>query len=130
MIDHLRCSKELFMLTYMDLNNVAAIHRGLNSWVDVRGAQFSFQNDRSVQHVPFNSRAPKQGAYKAYYEAWIAAYGADPTFGARWYCEYPYRMLESYPGLYVISNLEPHPVGCLNELTFIPWGRRLWWTPL
>jgi hypothetical protein len=116
--EHLDCSMELFMMTYMDLNHIAPIHRGLNSWVNARKAKFEFGRGLSVQWLPFNPNPNKCGAYLPYYLAWMDYAGKDPEFGAEWTCVYPYEMSENYPGLTVTSSLKHHCGGIKNTLRF------------
>lgn len=116
--DEMDNSLELFMMTYMDLNHVAAIHRGLNSWVDTRRATFEFQDNSSFQLAPFNDYAPKQGAYKPYFDEWMKYAGSAPSFGAKWSAVYPYDMVEEYPGILVDSSIEMKDELCINTLRF------------
>jgi hypothetical protein len=116
--DTIACSMELFMLTYMDLNHIAVLHRGLNSWVDARRAEIEFTPGGSIQNVPFNSHAPKCGAYLPYYLAWMEYAGVEPPFGAQWRCRYPYEMQETYPGLVVNSTIRPFCGSVMNTLRF------------
>jgi len=116
--EQIDCSKELFMMTYMDLNHIAPIHRGLNSWADSRNAKFEFFPWGSAQELPFNLEAPKCGAYLPYYLAWMEYAGVEPPFGAKWECTYPYEMRETYPGLHIKSSLKAHCGGVLNKLEF------------
>ena len=113
------CTVEQFIELYLDLNHVPMIHRGLNSWADVRNAEFTFTEAGSVQIAPFRV-CPKHDAYLGYVQAWWAAHGGDnPPFGAVWVLDYPNSMIEIYPGLIVISKVTPTPNGCLNTLEFI-----------
>jgi hypothetical protein len=103
----LDCSKEVFMMTYMDLNHIAPIHRGLNSWVDTSTARITYTAASSLQEVAFNGPAEKQGAYLEYYKLWMEHSGGYfPDYGAKWLCSYPYDMFENYPGMYVKSSLK------------------------
>jgi hypothetical protein len=105
-VDKLDCSKELFMLTYLDLNHIAPIHRGLNSWVDTSTAKVTLSAGRSMQEVGFNDAA-KQRAYEEYFKLWMEHTGGFvPEYGAKWLCSYPYDMFENYPGMYVKSSLK------------------------
>ena len=117
-VDKMNNSLELFMMTYMDLNHVAAIHRGLNSWVDARAATFEFSHSGSFQLAPFNLRAPKQSMYKYYHLAWLRHAGVNPNFGAKWYATYPYGMIEEYPGIIVESDIKMCEGMCINTLVF------------
>ena len=109
-VDKLDCSKELFMLTYMDLNHIAPTHRGLNSWVDTSTARVTYSAARSIQEVGYNN-AEKQGAYAEYAKLWMEHNGGyAPEYGAKWLCSYPYDMFETYPGMYVKSSLKHETV--------------------
>jgi hypothetical protein len=110
-VSSLECSKEVFMMTYMDLNHIAPCHRGLNSWVDTSTAKITYSAASSLQEVAFNAPSEKQGAYAEYYEEWMKqSEGFFPDYGAKWLCAYPYDMFENYPGLYVKSSLKNETV--------------------
>jgi hypothetical protein len=107
LIAKMDCSKEVFMMTYMDLNHIAPIHRGLNSWVDTSTARITYTAASSLQEVAFNALCEKQGAYAEYYKLWMEhTNGFFPDYGAKWLCSYPYDMFENYPGMYVKSSLK------------------------
>lgn len=115
-IDKLDCSKELFILTYMDLNHIAPTHRGLNSWVNTATAKITYSPASSLQEVAFNNVAEKQGSYKEYYDEWMKhSEGFFPEYGAKWMCGYPYDMFENYPGMYVKSSLKHE---CIQTMEF------------
>lgn len=113
------CSSQLFIELYLDLNHVSLIHQGLNSWVNVRAAKFQFTKDGSVQRVEFNPYQSKRGLYKRYYEAWMDEQGAAPTFGAAWELKYPGQMIETYPGMTVVSTVVDIDGKCRNYCTFM-----------
>jgi hypothetical protein len=106
-VERMDCSKEVFIMIYMDLNHISVTHRGLNSWVDTSSARFTFNAASSLQELAFNREAPKEGAYRDYYKMWLEhTHGEDPDYGAKWLCTYPYDMFENYPGMYVKSSLK------------------------
>lgn len=114
-VSKLDCSKEVFMMTYMDLNHIAPLHRGLNSWVDTATAKITYSAASSLQEVAFNT-APKQGLYAEYFEEWMKhSDGFFPDYGAKWLCGYPYDMFENYPGMYVKSSLKHE---CIQTMEF------------
>lgn len=117
-VDVMKCSPELFIKTYMDLNHVAAIHMGLNSWIKARESSFMFGDSWSMQMAPFNNGVPKKGAYLKYADEWNKNHKDAPTFGAIWFCSYPYGMIEQYPGLIVNSKLEEMKDQLINTIDF------------
>lgn len=112
------CSSQQFIELYLDLNHVSLIHQGLNSWVDVRSAKFQFTKDGSTQTVKFNPYREKRGLYKRYYEAWMDEQGTAPELGAVWELRYPGRMVETYPGMVVVSTAVDVDGKCHNYLEF------------
>lgn len=113
-----QCSVTQFIELYLDLNHVSIIHPGLNSWIDVRSAKFEFSKTSSVQTAEFNPYKTKRGSYKIYYEAWMDTFGEPPKFGAIWELEYPGKMIETYPGMLVVSTVVEDGDKCFNYLEF------------
>lgn len=113
---------KVFMEVFIDNYHVPFVHPGLRSFVDWRSQFWEIGDWYSGQFVKINPNfASKAVAHYQEYGALVAEAfaGQKPDFGAIWVALYPNLMFERYPGMIIISTIDPIDAErCVNHLDF------------
>lgn len=113
---------KVFMEVFIDNYHVPFVHPGLRSFVDWRSQFWEIGDWYSAQFVKINpAYGSKAVANYHDYGALVAEVfaGEEPDFGAIWIAVYPNLMIERYPGMIIISTINPIDAEhCVNHVDF------------
>lgn len=111
-----------FSEIYLDDYHVFAIHPGLRRYIDLDDVTWKCGRDYSIQYAGLTRTIDRSGseAFAPWHSALKARYGDSlPRYGALWLYLYPNIMIEWYPGVLMISTIQPTaPQQCIHHAEY------------